>query len=223
MNTNHLTHRRCHPVAGLRIALLVFAAVAAAPSAWAQTLEAPRPRQGYYVSGGAGLLQISSEDKGEGRGPWFGDLITLRAGQLVTERFGLGLVIEAGGAKHKGFEAQLAALALDTSFALSGNLALRGIAGFGVLGLRYPRDPDYGVRGTSGGFYALALAYDWFPRKDLYSGGWALTPVVEMRVLPGTTVDGLVGSVGIELTWWSGLPRDQLRLRGDEPWTKAKQ
>lgn len=202
------------------IAAIVVGAFASKASA--QTLEAPRARQGYYLTAGLGALGSLANDKGRDRGPWLGNVTTLRAGQLVTSRFGLGLDIEFGGATHEGRTAQLAGLAIEGNVALAGNLALRGLAGFGVLALRHKSEEGYGTRGTSGGFYGVAASYDFFPWHKRLSGGWSITPVVEMRVLPGETVKGYVGSFALEIGWWSGLPKNQLELSPDEAWKKKR-
>jgi hypothetical protein len=39
-----------------------------------------------------------------------------------------------------------------------------------------------------------------------------------VRFLPGSTVSALVALVGVDLTFWTGLPRAQLQLPPGEAW-----
>jgi hypothetical protein len=50
----------------------------------------------------------------------------------------------------------------------------------------------------------------------------ALTPRLEARLVPGSDTKVLVGVVGFEICWWSGLPRNQLELPASEAYKVTK-
>src|SRR3569832_1902115 len=70
--------------------------------AQAQAIEPPFAHQGYYIGAGyhAGPVKVW-EDK-YSYGVWSGGEFSLRFGQLVTRRFGLGLQFHFGCAKGDG-------------------------------------------------------------------------------------------------------------------------
>ena len=200
------------------VALLV---VARAGRAAAQDLEPPRHRQGYYAALGLNAAMTETREKGFSLGPWFGYGYALRAGQLVTRRFSLGLALELGGTRGDGQKASILALGMESSWALVGNLALRGGVGIGSIRLKDPRDPfESSTRGATGAWFSTGLSYDWFPSKKRLTGGWAITPTVQLRYLPGDDTWGLVTFAGVELTYWTGLRREQLDLPPSEAWRK---
>jgi hypothetical protein len=200
------------------VALLV---VARAGRASAQDLEPPRHRQGYYAALGLNAAMTETREKGFSLGPWFGNGYALRFGQLVTRRFSLGLAIELGGTKGDGQSASIIALGMESSWALVGNLAVRGGVGIGSINLKDPRDPfESSTRGATGAWFSTGLSYDWFPWKKRLSGGFAVTPTIQLRYLPGDDTWGLVTFAGVELTYWTGLRREQLVLPPSEAWRK---
>ena len=100
------------------------------------------------------------------------------------------------------------------------NLTLRGGIGFAVVGLLDKDDPDEQQRGSFGGDYSLGIAYDWFFSKNDLSGGWALTPVIEVRYLPDDPVSTVLGVVGLEILYFNGLPTNELELPAGEGYDK---
>ena len=46
--------------------------------------------------------------------------------------------------------------------------------------------------------------------------GFAITPVVQARFIPGEDIKSALALFGVELGWWSGLPRNQLELPDSE-------
>jgi len=197
-------------------------AIAARP-AQAQELEEPRHRQGYYMSVGAYGAATEAIEKGNSLGPWIGYGLAYRAGQLITRRFSLGFTLETASTKGNGQRGTEAALGLEAGFALHGNLALRGDVGFGVLSLKNPNDPtESAARGAAGSWFALGASYDLFVGQKRLTGGLAITPVVEARYLPGGDTKGIVMFIGFDLTYWTGLPLNQLTLPPSEAWRTRK-
>ena len=200
--------------------LSALGAVTFVRSAEAQTLELPRPRQGYYMGGGLSLAVSRVVDEDEMLGYWPGNVFTLRVGQMFTHEFGLGLGLNFGGTAKGARSATFGGLGLQGQWELVENLALRGGVGFGVVGLTNQDDPDEERRGSFGGDYSLGIAYDWFFSKSKWSGGWALTPVVELRYLPDDPVSTVLGLVGVEILYWTGLPKNELDLPAGEGYEK---
>ena len=60
-------------------------------------LELPRHRQGYYLALGNYALVTQTWEDGDSLGTWVGTGLTIRMGQMMTRRFGLGLQIDFGG------------------------------------------------------------------------------------------------------------------------------
>jgi hypothetical protein len=201
-------------------ASLLLMAVASSRPARAQDLEPPRPRQGYYLAVGIYGAATQAYEKGNTLGPWVGSGYALRAGQLITRRFSLGLAIESGATKGDGQQSAATALSLEAGFVLVGNLALRGGAGVGFMQLKNPSDAtESATRGAGGSWFGLGVGYDLFPSKKRLTGGFAFTPVIEARYVPGgSDTSGVVMFFGVDLTVWTGLPANQLALPPSEAW-----
>ncbi len=92
---------------------------------------------------------------------------------------------------------------------------MHGGAGIDVVSLTHTNRPNPSTRGTVGSGYFLKLSYDWFFTYRL-TGGWVATPSMEVRFVPGDTASALIGTVGVQLSYWTGLPRNQLDLPPDQ-------
>jgi hypothetical protein len=192
----------------LLLSALVLVAIAG--RAGAQELEAPRARQGYWVAFGYGAEVESASLKG--------DALTLsgaggaiRLGQMLTPRFGLGVRIDFSGDKNDHYDGGGGGLALEGQMNLWRNLALHAGFGFGFASLSDPDAVDAKTEGGYGGAGLVALSYDWFFTSRT-SGGWAVTPAFTMRALSGGDVDALWLTLGVQISWWSGRPRNELDL-----------
>jgi len=202
----------------MRVATIAFMAVALAAAvsigrpASAQELERPYPRQGYYL--GVGMLGGANHnwEDGDSLGAWGGNGVAIRLGQMLTRRLGLGLQIYAGGSKKGQEQATAFGLGLEGQMAVMPRLALHAGVGLGVLQLEDRRIENEDLRGTYGAEYLLGLSYSFFPYKRRPSGGLSVTPMVQGRLLPGDNATALNALVGVELAWWTGLPRNQLDL-----------
>ena len=201
----------------------------AAPAARAEgapaaiVLELPRHRQGYYLAIGNYALVTQTWDKGDSLGAWVGTGLSIRMGQMMTKRFGLGLQIDFGGSSNGPEHASVFGLSMAAQWELLHNFAVHGGVGLGVLQLTDDRDPDAELRGAVGSGYFLGLSYDWFPFKRRLTGGFAVTPMVQARLIPGGDIDGMVFLFGVDLTWWTGLPNNQLDLPPAEAFKKQQQ
>src|SRR5690606_30692480 len=72
----------------------------------------PRPRQGYYLALGEHFTLANVREEGDSLGALVGASTSLRLGQLLTPRLGLGLAIDFGGVKDHPDQASLFALGL---------------------------------------------------------------------------------------------------------------
>jgi hypothetical protein len=204
------------------LATIVTALAWSCPSAQAQQLESPRRRQGYYLSGGLGAGLLKSWDDGAAVPLGAGGKIELRAGQLLTPRFGLGLDVELGGGKRDAFSTILFGVGFEAHLALVDNLALRAGVGLAALSIEDGRRVDDHDHGAYGSKYAIGLSYDWFPfRRANPSGGLAVVPVVQLRALPESSAANLSLFLGFEVAWWTGLPHHQLDLPDSDAYEKA--
>jgi len=203
--------------------VLGAAPVARADAPEAIVLEKPRHRQGYYLALGNYALVTQTWEKGDSLGTWVGTGVTIRMGQMMTRRFGLGLQIDFGASSDGPQHASVTGLSMAAQWELLRNFAVHGGVGLGVLQLTDDRDPDAELRGAVGSGYFLGLSYDWFPFKRRLTGGFAVTPMVQARLIPGEDVKGMVYLFGVDLTWWTGLPNNQLDLPAAEAFKKQQQ
>src|SRR4051812_8179518 len=104
----------------------------------AQTLRDPESRQGFYVSAGAGANALSAWDKGQPDGTAGGLAYTLRFGEMLTDRWGLGLAIEGGSASRHGVSTGSAGLTLEAQARLWRHLAAHAGVGMGVASAKDP-------------------------------------------------------------------------------------
>jgi hypothetical protein len=203
-------------VALLASATLPVHAQGSAPS----LLELPRRRQGYYLALGLAGLGTQTWDHGESLGTWAGSAFRFRMGQLLTRRFGLGLQIDSGDAAKGDDRATLVGVSLAAQWELFNNFALHAGTGLGVVSLSNVNEPNAELRGGYGAGYFLGATYDWFPSAGRRSGGWALSPFIQARFIPTENVKTLVTTFGIEVTYWTGLPDNQLQLPESEAYKR---
>lgn len=208
----------------VRAVFVVAAAICGlvpARAAQAQVLELPEARQGYFLSVGPHFTMSKVWMDGEHYGVWPGYEVGLHFGQMVTRRFGLGLQVHNGLGKGDAQTVSTFGLELEAQWALRPRLAIHASAGIDTFSVRADSGKDKSLRGTAGSGYSLGLSYSWFFTHRL-SGGWALTPRFDVRLVPGSDTKVLVGVVGFEIAWWSGLPRNQLELPASEAYKVKK-
>ena len=145
---------------------------------------------------GAGVhaaVQYTRED-GDGLGPWSGWASTIRLGQLLTPRLGLGLAIDFGSTSGDGQTASLVGLGLAGQVELIENLALHAGVGLGVSACRtLPRTscaaataPATRWRSPMTGFLGLAAPEVLPSRRASCSGPSPATPPTPSRSSPGS-------------------------------------
>jgi hypothetical protein len=202
--------------------VLLLASPALAQSSSADLLEAPRHRQGYYLSVGTSGGTAHNWEDGDAIGFAPGYKWSVRAGELLTRRLGLGIAMESGKSQKDKIDMTLFGLGLEGSVGLTDQLALRLFLGFGVLQIDDKKDDKKELKGAYGAQYGLGVSYDFFPfqHKPYKSGGLALTPTLEVRGLPEDSGSNISVFVGLEFAWWTGLPKHQLELPESEAYKK---
>ncbi len=196
--------------------VVVLAAAAARPALADEPLAQPAPRQGYYLAvGGAAMLTLANDAEHHVRHSFTGGSLGLRAGEMLTDWAGRGLRLDLGQARAGDWRAALGGIGVDAQLAPWRGLALHAGAGVGYWQATDRRDPDAPARGTGGAYYSAGVTYDVFLTGAGRSGGVAVTPGVFVKYLPGSDYRSVVLWGGLELSLWSGLPREKLALEGD--------
>ena len=200
-------------------ATLSFVLLAGAPVAVAQELTAPEARQGYYLAAGArSTVSTARDDEVGSLGAGGGGEGVLRVGQMVTPRLGLGVAVGGGAARSSDWDQIGGGLSIEGQLApVAGlDLAVRAGIGLGVRSLTRRdemAETDDDPSGIFGSLYTAGVSYDWFvSRRGAGSGGLAVTLAAEARVLAGGDIVDAGMLVGLELTYWGGLRRNQLSL-----------
>ena len=205
--------RRSDRPTRLRGALVFGLVWLAGTATWAQEWEPPAPRQGYYLSAGLYNAATLTRERGQSLGPWVGLAGALRVGQIITEHFGLGLSFEGGRSYGQGQTATITAFSLESSWFFARHWAARAGVGVGFLHLQNPsviNEPS--TRGPAGSWCSAGASYEWFLSPPRGSGGLSLSPTVQARFVPGNGTTGMSVYLGVEGTFWTGLPREQLAL-----------
>ena len=199
------------------LALAAFLAWATVGSARAdaQSLEAPRGRQGTYRTLGA--VVYGAQQWGDGRYEGFspGYLGYLRVGELIAARWGLGTHFESGIGGSNGQTRKTAGAGIDAQFNPVGNLAIWVGLGLGYDSVEDPKNLEHPSRTGFGSVFQIGTSWDIFVTHRL-SGGIAIAPTVLARYLPNDSVEGYWVGGGFQVSWWSGRPRNQLILPDNE-------
>jgi hypothetical protein len=183
-------------------------------AAHAQSLEQPRARQGYWL--GLGLLQVASQLREDGNKRLYtGGGFNIRIGQLITERLGLGLLFEYAGLKKGADQGTIGGLTIEGSMTLWRGLSAHTGLGVGFVMVTDDNSKNKELRGGGGSYFLGGLSYDFYPWRNRLTGGWAITPTVDFRAMPDGNIHFYGIFAALQITWWSGLPRNMLILPED--------
>jgi hypothetical protein len=181
----------------------------------AQTLETPRARQGYWVGVGLAYAAPRVVEEGTDKGFYQANVLQVRLGQLITEHLGLGLFFESGGLAKNKDKGSIGGLGMEANLNVWRNLGVGVGAGFGFVMLTDDATEAKTLRGGAGSYAMLGASYDFFPWRHRLTGGWAVTPSLDVRIMPDGNVKTYTGFLGVRVTWWSGLERNMLKLPED--------
>lgn len=176
-------------------------------------LERPTADQGYYLSLGAHVGELAMFEDGDSKPGALGYALTLRLGQALTPYFDLGLRFDYGSLAFDDRGGTFGGVGLDAGLRPHGPWLLRFGVGLAANSLGAPVNSDDDAS-AFGAVAALELGYSIFPTYESgSSGSWALTPILRLVSIELATSDAAYWvMLGIEITRWTGLPRNQLDL-----------
>jgi hypothetical protein len=176
-------------------------------------LEEPRERQGYWIGVGVSGVGLRAWEHGHSQGPYTGYAGTFRIGQLLTERLGIGILVEYPSSVVMGADkGSLYGLTMEGSYRAWRNLAVHAGLGIGVVLLKNSDDLNPSTRAGGGAYGLVGASYDLFPQKARRTGGWAITPTVDLHGSTDGDFRFLAVLAGLQVTWWSGLSDNMLKL-----------
>lgn len=184
-------------------------------------LEKPSPHQGHYIALGlhGTLGYVNDRDRG-GRGPALGQGFSLRLGEAVTGWLDLGIALAYGSVRgddpwsfgRLGVHAQVYPIK---------HYFVHGGFGFGVAGGDDPEDPGFS-RFRFGDVYTAGAGRNIYLTDNKTSGGWIVSPTITAEYGRDDQFPNSVLWVGVEISHWWGIPRNQLDLDFDKAYYKRK-
>jgi hypothetical protein len=203
-----------------RLAPALLAALLFVPALGAQELEQPRARQGYYLSLGAHGVAARTRDSEEGtRAALLGPGGAVRVGQALASWLDLGIGLGLAGVFDDDYRVLLGHVSLEAALRPLGNGFVRLGVGMGFADVTRRQKGLPPLLGRYGEAWRAGLGWDFFPGHRGGSGGLALTPVAWFEAGPGAEFFTIAGGIGLEIAWWTGLPRSELELPIDEAFT----
>lgn len=181
-------------------------------------LERPGPDQGYYLTAGLNFATSNVVDEGDSLPTLLGWGLTIHVGQSVVSWMDLGLVIDivrtSGDLERSS---SLNGLGFEWSIRPYEPLIFRLGASFGIANTTAPTNSDNDGF-AFGALVGVTAGYSFFPTHDPgETGSFAITPTVSFKgVQPFSSDSAYVTMVGVEFTWWSGLPNRMLDLSLEE-------
>jgi hypothetical protein len=197
----------------LLLFVLAGALLASGP-ARADLLSKPKPMQGYYfgIALVGNITGVYSSDTGW-LSPFFGPGGNFKVGQGLTDHLVLGISFGAAYEINPDYRATLGHFGFELKWRVWNHLFLRPGIGFGFADPTRQRKGLVRIIPAVAGHYSIAFGYDFFVRKRaIGSGGLALTPMAWFSANNGTSLAAVQGGIGFEVTWWTGLPKNQLAL-----------
>jgi len=211
------TSRALRPQRILAASAVALALTLVAGTGRAQELMPPAPRQGYYISLGAYGVVGGSHDRVDG---WLGAMAgpggSLRLGESLLPWLDLGIGFAAAGLYDQQYVSLVGHVSFEVQLRPIDPLFARVSVGFGFTDFTRREKGIDKPLGRIGGSYGIAVGWDLFPGDQRGSGGFAITPVVWFEAGPGEEFTTLAGGIGLEISWWTGLPRERLDLPVDE-------
>jgi hypothetical protein len=190
-------------------------APASAPEAPAATVELqePEPGQGHFIALGLHGIGAMAFDESRGtREPSFGQAVSLRLGESVTDWLSLSLAVALGSTYGERRDSlTLVRFGVTSQWYISEQWFVQ--AGFGATNAQGADPEDYDrTRSRYGDYYLTGVGYDFYLSDSAQSGGWTFTPIITADVGPDSKFTTASLWLGVELSWWSGLSRDKLQL-----------
>lgn len=186
-------------------------------------LEAPEPSQGHFIAVGLHGIGAMAFDENRGtREPTFGQGVTLRVGESLTDWFTLSLAFGLGDTYGKPQDAlTFGRFGITSQLYFSERWFLQ--AGFGAANIQGPDPEDHDVsRGRYGDVYLTGIGRNFYISDADQSGGWVFTPLLTAEVGPDSKFTTASLWLGIEFSYWTGLTPDKLDLPLSKAYAKSK-
>lgn len=184
-------------------------------------LEEPRPRQGHFIAVGFHGLSAMAFDENRGtRSPTFGQGVSLRLGESVTDWLNLSLAFSLGSTYGKAQDSlTLGRFGVSSQWYFSERWFVQ--AGLGAANAQGPDPENHDrSRGRFSAVYFTGLGHDFYISDRARSGGWVFTPTFTAELSPDSEFTTTSLWVGVEISWWTGLSRDKLKLETPKAYKK---
>ncbi|MBN2804757.1 MAG: hypothetical protein JXR91_16800 [Deltaproteobacteria bacterium] len=186
-------------------------------NAYAQDLEKPELRQGYYFQAVPLLSTSVVKSEGETYGFFPGTGFYLRMGESLFNWLDIGIGGSAAWDYSDKYKHLHGHFSLEGTINPVGNLYATLSAGLGFSDFTRRVKGEDNIIGRFGGNYNIAIGYDIFlgHHKKYQSGGFAVSPVIGVQIGPSSTTDTYSFYLGIGLTYWTGRDKNKLDLPVD--------
>jgi hypothetical protein len=184
-------------------------------------LEEPEPNQGHFIALGLhGIGAMAFDEKRGTRQPTFGQAVSLRLGESITDWLSLSLALAVGSTYGERRDSlTLVRFGITSQWYVTERCFVQ--AGFGATDAQGPDPENYDrTRGRYGDFYLTGVGYDFYLSDSTQSGGWVFTPMMTADVGPDTKFTTTSLWLGVEVSWWTGLSRDKLSLPTPKAYAK---
>jgi len=176
----------------------------------------PRPNQGHFWSVAllsTGAVGVDSARPNRTWTPGVG--VNLQLGESVTDWLDLGIAFSYGQTYgHDEDRLAFGALSLHSQWYLDPHWFARLDVGAGSVAGQDPWDPSHD-RGGFSDVWTVGVGRSFFLSPATQSGGWVLSPVLGVDLVPADGLTAVVTWLGLELSYWTGLTKDKLRLPVD--------
>lgn len=208
--------------------LIIGALGAASLPAAAQELEKPTDQQGYYVGGGVAIFGAAPSADDPDDVPTEVETLSglyfrLRAGEMITPHFGLGLNLDLGSGRPPGNDEWYglsAGLGVEARYRPWTDRGWAFHAGLGAGGaffgeLEADQNGDRELKAAGGVLWRAGASYTvfpWYEAGEYQSGGGSFNFFIEAQALIDSDMWMPVLMVGVEFLYWTGIDRNKLDL-----------
>ncbi|MDP7040539.1 MAG: hypothetical protein QGI45_15380 [Myxococcota bacterium] len=190
-------------------------------SAFAQELEKPSPRQGYYLGYSMSIANANMNHTDNAWLPaWPALGSALRMGEALNQDLALGLSWEFFQGKGKRRSSVGGGVVIEAEWLSLDPYFLRAGAGFAALKVTDKKADDDDVGGNAGSIYAFGIGRDFYPMYPKWSypgqsGGLTVRTLAQVKYIPGG-FSSVFAWFGVEVLWFFGRPKNQLELELNE-------
>jgi hypothetical protein len=177
----------------------------------------PKTSQGHFIALGLYGVGAMAFDPNRGtRAPTVGEGFSLRLGENVTPWLDLGVAFAYASTQGNPEDTlTFGRLGIQSQWYPSRNwFAQFGFGATSASGLD-PEDLEL-TRNRYGAVFWTGIGTNIPISNRFRSGGWTLTPVATLEIAPGGMFTSTALWLGLEVSFWSGLSRNKLKLTTSE-------